>query len=120
MNYTQTKPCVQCPFRSDVPAYLRKARVREIDRALVRGTFPCHKTLDYRESEGRETPKTQHCAGALILLEKLERPSQMMRTAERLGLYDARALNMDAPVFDSFEDMEDAQEETRTRSKARS
>jgi len=50
-----------------------------------------------------------HCAGALILLEKLEQPSQMMRIAERLRMYDARQLDMDAPVFESFEDMVKAQ-----------
>ena len=50
-----------------------------------------------------------HCAGALILLEKLNLPSQMMRIAERLGMYDRRKLDMLAPVFDSFVAMIKAQ-----------
>jgi hypothetical protein len=67
--------------------------------------------VDYtgEEEEGpKETEKSQHCAGALILLEKLEQPTNSMRVAERLGMYDRRELDMDAPVFDSWEEMEDA------------
>lgn len=39
-----------------------------------------------------------HCAGALIFLEKRNRPNQMMRIAERTGSYDRRTLDMKAPV----------------------
>jgi hypothetical protein len=45
----------------------------------------------------------------MILLEKLGRPNQWMRIGERLGLYDPRQLKMDAPVFDTFEAMIEAQ-----------
>lgn len=101
------RPCPQCPFLRDSPTRLRNGRVREIQRSLERSEFPCHKTLDYSEGdgEGRKTRATQHCAGALILLEKLEAPSQMMRIAGRLGMYDPSALDMEAPVVDSFEEM---------------
>jgi hypothetical protein len=34
----------------------------------------------------------------LIYLEKRQQPHQMMRIAERLGLYDYRQLDMQAPV----------------------
>jgi len=57
-----------------------------------------------------ETEESQHCAGALILMEKMKRPSQMMRIVERLGMYDATKLQMDAPVFSSFEEMAEAQD----------
>lgn len=109
--YDMTSPCPKCPFRSDIPAFLTAARVREIEESLKRAEFPCHQTLDYETDDGEpvETKNTKHCAGALILLEKLERPSQMMRICERIGLYDRRKLKMDAPVFDSFREMERAQ-----------
>lgn len=108
--YGLTSPCPKCPFRTDIEPFLRPDRVREIEESLVQAEFPCHATLDYaNDSGGAETSKTAHCAGALILLEKLERPSQMMRIAERLGLYDPAKLDMAAPVFDSFEDMVAAQ-----------
>ena len=90
--------------------------MREIEVSLERASFPCHKTIDYDdEDDQRGTEGSSHCAGALILLEKLERPSQMMRIAERLGLYDRTRLDMGAPVFDSFDEMADAQPRARRR-----
>lgn len=115
--YSLKTPCPNCPFRTDVKPYLSPERVEEIRDGLERGEFPCHKTLDYDTDEegGVETEKTAHCAGALILLEKEGTPSQMMRISERLGMYDARKLDMDAPVFDSWDDMIAAQPERRRR-----
>jgi hypothetical protein len=80
--------------------------VDEIERALVRGEFPCHNTVNYHSP--RKRMNESHCAGALILLEKLGRPSQMMRISERLGMYDPRKLDMTAPVFESFKEMREA------------
>lgn len=107
MDYTLTHPCSNCPFRKDRPFPLPAARVEEIRDGLERGDFTCHKTtIDTEEGDERmDGPKAQHCAGALILLEKLERPSQMMRICERLGFYDRTKLKMDAPVYDTFEEM---------------
>lgn len=108
MNFDLKRPCKDCPFRTDVKPYLTASRAREITDAITRqqATFSCHKTNqlvdgDDGENEVLETGKSQHCAGALIMLERLERPNQMMRIAERLGMYDASKLDMDAPVFDS-------------------
>ncbi len=125
MNYDMKKPCDKCPFRTDIKPYLRKSRVREIDRNLKHSEFPCHQTIDYnaieeyRDSNGLEEDddyipssildKTKHCAGALILLEKLGRSHQMMRISERFGDYKHTELDMKAPVFDSFEEMADVQ-----------
>jgi hypothetical protein len=113
-RYGLTSPCSNCPFRSDVPPYLRKARVTEIERSLEQSEFLCHKTVQHHEDEHGEvwdadTSQSAHCAGALILLEKLGRPSQMMRIAERLGMYDASKLDMSAPVYPSFSAMRKAQ-----------
>lgn len=111
--YDMTSPCPHCPFRNDIPAYLSEERVEEIRDGLERGEFPCHKTTASVEDEdGVErvtTEDSKHCAGALILLEKIDEPSQMMRIAERIGMYDRTELNMDAPVYDCWEDMIAAQ-----------
>lgn len=105
MKYTLRRPCKNCPFRSDIKGYLTKGRVREIIDAITRqqASFSCHKlnefeTNDEGWTETVETENSQHCAGALIFLERLERPNQMMRICERLGFYDRRKLEMDSPV----------------------
>lgn len=115
MKYTLTTPCAKCPFRTDVQPYLSPERVRQISRSLVRGEFACHRTTEHDDETGEpvETGGEIHCAGALILMEKENRSSQMMRIAERLGMYDASALAMDAPVYASFHDMIEAQEINR-------
>lgn len=117
MNTDMTTPCPNCPFRTDIPAYLRKARAEEIIRGITEedGTFSCHKTVDYDsvDEEGESCPQntdqTNHCAGAMILLEKMEQPNQWMRWMERLGFYDHTKMDMDAPVFDTPEEFIDAQ-----------
>ena len=116
--YGLTTPCDNCPFRTDVPPYLNPDRVREIERSLVRAEFPCHKTTKHDDDEGYVPSKGEmHCAGALILMEREGRSSQMMRIAERLKLYDPRKLDMNAPVFDSFQAMADAQKPRRVLKK---
>lgn len=118
--FDMTKPCANCPFRTDIPSYLRAARISNLEGSLVHhgASFTCHKTTvaDEEEDEDgsssmRDGPNAQHCAGALILLEKIGEPNQMMRIAERLGEYDPSKLDMDAPVFNSFEQMRRAQDD---------
>lgn len=63
------------------------------------GQFPCHKSATVNDdNEFEATEKSVACAGALIFLEKRNKPNQMMRISERLGMYDYRKLDMDAPV----------------------
>lgn len=106
-----TRPCSNCPFRTDVPGYLRQSRAEEIVEALTQGCsyFTCHKTtvtveLEDGEEDTVDGPRAQHCAGALIMLEKMGAPSQLMRIYERFNSdgngYDPKKLDMDAPVFD--------------------
>ena len=104
-GFDLTTPCGECPFRNDINGYLTTARVKQLKKDVVNGekTFACHKTV--------YSPGTteHHCAGALILLKKLNKHGRMLQIAERLGLYDPSKLDMSAPVFDSFEEMIDAQ-----------
>lgn len=111
MNYDLKKPCSNCPFRTDIKFYLDPERVEEICDAIVhqQATFACHKTtIACKEDESDEMlvgPKTQHCAGAMIMLEHMEKPNQMMRIMERVGGYDRTKLKMNSPVFKNAEDM---------------
>ena len=105
MKYTMTRPCSHCPFRSDILGYLNGPRAAEIAQSIMNGaTFPCHETtVEVEDEEGFgercTTPDSLHCAGSLIMLEKMGIANQMMRIAERLGMYDASKLDMDSPVF---------------------
>lgn len=101
---TLTTPCDQCPYRTDVEPFLTKARVREFAHNLLwnQKSLQCHKTIGY---------EFQNCAGSLILLHKMGQPNQSMQVAERLGYFDPSKLDMSAPVFNSFEEMEKAQDD---------
>ena len=104
MNYDLTQPCSQCPFRTDKPFPLKRSQ--EIaDGLLSDRDFACHKTVNYDDPQ--DDSRQQMCAGAMIVLEKLERPTQMMRIMERLGGYDMRRLNMKSPVYDDLDEFVD-------------
>lgn len=108
MKYTKTTPCDLCPFRNDQKRlYVSPERLAE----MAAGEFCCHKTGESDEETGDICPteKSQHCAGLLIMREKMEQPHQMMRICERLGIYDRTKLDMDAPVFGSMEEVEEAE-----------
>lgn len=107
MSFCNTRPCSNCPFRTDIDFYLPVSRVREIVRSLENDkSFACHKTTEFDdEGEVLHGKKTQHCAGAAIMLEHMESPNQMMRIMERVGGYDMRKMEMDSPVFTSGEEM---------------
>lgn len=108
MNFDLKKPCKDCPFRTDNNFILNVDRVDEICHSITAGdqSFTCHKTSHFDE-DGQPYPhkKEQHCAGALIMLEKMDDPNQMMRVAERCGFYDRTKLDMDSPVFDNDDEM---------------
>ena len=111
MKFTMRAPCAKCPFRTDIRPFLTPGRAREIATALTAldQTFQCHETVDYDRATDEDgdvcpaaaarSPKAQHCAGAMIMLEHMERPNQMMRICERIGEYDRTKLDMAAPVF---------------------
>lgn len=96
MVYNLTEPCDACPFLKNSGFTFERLHEH------ASGEFPCHKACDLDEESGyfveRANGKTPHCAGALIFLEKQNRPHQMMRICERIGRYDASKLNMAANV----------------------
>lgn len=96
MNYKLTTPCGACPFLIG-SGFTWRSLV-----AHSSGEFGCHKACELTE-EGMYQPKekTPHCAGALIFLEKQNKPHQMMRICERIGLYDHTKLDMAAAVVGS-------------------
>ncbi len=100
MKYTMTSPCDACPFRNKMKKGFTLRRLMEFASS---GTFPCHKTASLKDdeegtSEFIANEKSVHCAGALIFLEKRGQLNQMMRIAERLGMYDRTKLDMKADV----------------------
>jgi hypothetical protein len=116
MKYTKRKPCKLCPFRNDGGRlYVPPDRLRE----FASQAFVCHETaaLDEDDDDGgyvpRDDGKSQHCAGSLIFHEHMGAPNQMMRIAERLGFYNYKNLDMTAPVFKSWEEVEEAEKECK-------
>ncbi|NUJ17456.1 hypothetical protein FKN04_12810 [Bacillus glycinifermentans] len=99
MKFDLKKPCKDCPFikGSSTNRTLSKERLDSIVDDITNNdmTFTCHKTLDLVKGE------QQHCAGALIYLEREDNPNQMMRWMERLGFYDRKKLDMTADVIDN-------------------
>ena len=95
MNYSMTKPCDACPFLKGSGFTWTNLHRH------ASGEFACHKTckLDDESEVYEPQKKSLHCAGALIFLEAQSKPHQMMRIAERLGMYDRRKLEMGAPVI---------------------
>jgi len=85
MRFDMKTPCVDCPFieGSSTNTTLREGRLEGIVQDIMHGaSFICHKTLELNSTE------QQHCAGAMLYLEREEQPNQIMRIAERLGRYD--------------------------------
>lgn len=111
--FAAVRPCKHCPFRNDITPYLRPERAHDIADSLQRGDdFPCHATVEYADSQQGDASNAARCAGAMIICEKQDQPTQAMRIGERLGLYDRQALDMNAPVYDTFTDWVDAHHTT--------
>lgn len=88
--YSLKKPCKNCPFNKTGAIELHPGRVESILQDLLNGKttgFQCHKTAYRAKSSERVRGKEKECAGALIVLEKLERQTQLMQVMDRLGFY---------------------------------
>jgi len=120
MHFDLHVPCSNCPFLKKAGVRLTRARASAIASNMLSpagGTFACHKTTAERDGERVEVESSRHCAGALIFAEKNGNATQMMRIAERLGLYDVRKLMSQQKilktVFDSVRQMLRAHRECR-------
>lgn len=103
VQFDLKRPCKDCPFRRDVPGYLRPGRMEEILASLDRGTFPCHKTTG---ADGRpEFAEHSVCAGSLVFLQKSGTDSFIVRLAQGLKLYDPSGMDLESPVFDNAGDL---------------
>lgn len=104
---TITRPCTRCPFRSDVPVYLHPERRADIiEQSLVEGReFYCHETTVYDEDSEEMTigAGSLICAGFVKMVEAGGGSTNMMRVAERIGLYDATQVERGADVWDQDE-----------------
>lgn len=97
------RACAQCPFRTDVPAYITRERAAEIASALEHDRpFHCHKTVDYDEDEDGETVASggTWCIGAAATMHRTDelRGNLSARLAEQLGFLSIDALDLDAPL----------------------
>ncbi len=101
-------PCKTCPFRI-TPSGLRglgTERAEEIAESLLRGeSFTCHSDLD------KPAKSRNQCVGAMLILDKLQQPNQIMQVATRLSLFSVTALRGRAVVFDNFDDWVSVQAE---------
>lgn len=79
------------------------------------GDFPCHKTtVETDDGDRHGVSSSRHCAGALIFAEKNKNATQLMRIAERLGMYDARKMMADQEAVDSvFDGLDEMLESNR-------
>lgn len=111
--YKLKRPCANCPFLKDESKAisLHPERVPGIIEDLLSGRatgFSCHKTLNGEEVETDDGEyhyqrggAELECAGAIAVMEKLGRPTQLMRIMERCGVYDPEKLK---PIHDEVID----------------
>ena len=104
MNFNLRKPCLDCPFIKDgvMNRTLEKVRFEGIVKEITHEdkTFQCHKTLPYYA----KNVEAQHCAGALIYLEKHGNTDRnfMLRIAKGTGKYEPQNLDLSANVVDEL------------------
>lgn len=117
-SFRLVSPCKECPYRSDLPSYLKgwlgRERATEIARNVfdLGQSFPCHKTTEHddRKLDQGYTHKgcESQCAGASIMQIKLGKTSAYMQVAERLGwtkeIEAMQQLDLDSPVFETVAD----------------
>jgi hypothetical protein len=97
------KPCANCPFLKCGAIDLAPGRLDSIIAQLVgddHSTFQCHKTVHHKVTGGQwdeeghyhSSGKESMCAGAIIYLEKMGRPTVGMRLGRVFGVYDPKVL----------------------------
>ena len=111
-HFRLQRPCENCPFRKRGAIELAPGRVAGIIDALVTddfSTFHCHKTVHNDRTGGEwdddgnyvASGQESMCAGAMIYLEKIGRPTVRMRIGRVFGAYSPDNL---VPAFDDVID----------------
>ncbi|POZ80231.1 hypothetical protein [Burkholderia contaminans] len=106
-HFKLRRPCENCPFLKSGAIELAPGRVDGIVEQLVKddhSTFQCHKTVHNNRTGGKwddaggytASGRESMCAGAMIYLEKLGRPTVGMRLGRVFGIYDPERLK---PAF---------------------
>lgn len=116
MNFNLTRPCRDCPFRREGGIRLHRERAREIAKntILAQGaSFPCHKTVDYDScsEDGAPLPSDgeSYCAGAIAFGLNNRMLNQILRIAQRLGMWKSKDIKDRQQVFGSVSEMVSAQ-----------
>jgi hypothetical protein len=83
--------CARCPFRSDVPIYLREEFRQQIVDEMIhqQQTIPCHEYVEFAEGEDGEEYASRtgpQCFGSLKALDRVGSSTQLQRIEERLGM----------------------------------
>lgn len=101
-QFNLRRPCANCPFLKQGAIELAPGRLDNIIETLVSNdysTFQCHKTVHNKRTGGHwddgnyiASGNESMCAGAMIYLEKLGRPTVGMRMARIFGIYDPQNL----------------------------
>ena len=97
------KPCENCPFRKQGAIELAPGRLTAIVEGLMyddESTFHCHKTAHHPVTGGSWDENNRYaasgqdsmCAGAMIYLEKVRRPTVAMRMGRFAGLYEPEVM----------------------------
>ncbi|SEU40224.1 hypothetical protein SAMN03159335_06239 [Burkholderia cepacia] len=97
-HFKLRKPCENCPFLKKGAIELAPGRLDGIIGTLVEddhSTFQCHKTVHGPQGGEWDDEGKYHasgnesmCAGAMIYLEKLGRPTVAMRLGRVFGVYN--------------------------------
>jgi hypothetical protein len=101
MKYHRTKPCKNCPFRTDCrQGWLGRARSQQISDDLDQG-FICHKTTTGPPS------KRKQCAGAMLVLDNIGQEHIYMQLAARLLGFSMRQIAGKNLVFCNLKEFVD-------------
>jgi len=108
------KPCKNCPFQPtpDAITFSCKERAEEIAKSAYRNGFPCHLSATNDEDDNGESggyvfgPKTQHCAGAVMMFIKDSGgdPWPGIGNDDDLATRLEKQMDWTAPHFESEED----------------
>ncbi|XJV85012.1 hypothetical protein AB3469_39505 (plasmid) [Burkholderia anthina] len=114
VHFKLRKPCENCPFLRQGAIEIAPGRLDGIIEQLVtddQSTFQCHKTVHGPKGGNWDDEGKYHasgdesmCAGAMIYLEKLGRPTVGMRLGRVFGVYNPERLR---PAFSDVIDPED-------------